>query len=329
MWIGVALVIMVAILGYGWLTMKNIDEVNKRRGPRVVARKEASVTDSSILLSIAGGASGEGGGSELNPNVSMSEYLSGDVHNKGDGIKATADEVEEDDDWGDSGINSELTQEILAFIDDVQKRTTELLAKPLTNPVAETIAQVLPSSAQATLNPSLRFTNYLCHVFSLDKWSLDSAARLKRSLLKILRIREFTPETEFHNPCLSAVVHDFVCPVFFCCSDLDLLRDPNLSKHVWVCSQCRNPFDRSAVEATLVQRVEEKAVSYSVQDVSCGKCGTVKAENAVRTCSCCSSFTLKCKESTQDEMRLFLLTNLVVAKFHQFEWLEHVVTSMI
>ena len=112
-------------------------------------------------------------------------------------------------------------------------------------------------------------------------------------------------------------------------SDLDLLRDPNLSMQLWVCSRCRNPYDRSVVEATLVQRVQERSVLYAVQDISCGKCGTVKAENAVRTCGTCSSFTLKCKEVQQEDMRLFLLTNLVVARFHKFPWLEHVVSSLI
>jgi len=43
MWIGVALVIMVAILGYGWLTMKNIDEVNKRRREKNAGKTEAVI----------------------------------------------------------------------------------------------------------------------------------------------------------------------------------------------------------------------------------------------------------------------------------------------
>lgn len=111
--------------------------------------------------------------------------------------------------------------------------------------------------------------------------------------------------------------------------DLDLLRDPNLAKHQWVCARCRNPYDRGVVEATLVQRVEERAVAYAVQDVACAKCGTIKAENAVRTCSVCASFALRTHDITPDAMRTFLLTYLVVARFHGLVWLEHTVSALI
>ena len=100
----------------------------------------------------------------------------------------------------------------------MQSKTTALLAEPVTTQVAEMIAQVMPIAAQTTVNPSLRFTNYLCHLFCLDKWSVDSATRLKKGLLKIIGVREFTPETEFRNPCLSATVRDFVCPHCNFCS---------------------------------------------------------------------------------------------------------------
>ena len=346
--------------------IERINEENKRRGAQLTARRDALAHDAGVdsALLEAGDSTDIG----LNPNVSMSAYVAGE-----------RDDDDDDDSSGTSALDSELTQQIFTFIQglcfslllsclfscnltflikqtEMQSRTTALLAEPVGTEVAATIAQVLPSAAQNTVNPSLRFANYLCHLYHLDRWSADAAVRLKKGLLKIIGVREFTPETEFRNPCLSATVHDVVCPYCNFCTfvsnpfllytihddvapsqhtqpppnrDLDLLRDPYLSRHQWVCARCRNPYDRGVVEALLVQRVEERAVAYAVQDVACAKCGTVKAENAVRTCSVCASFALRPRDITPDAMRTFLLTHLVVARFHSLVWLEHTVSALI
>ena len=212
--------------------IEHINEENKRHGAQLTARRDALAhgTGADAALLAAGDSTDIG----LNPNVSMSAYVEGERDDDADA---------DSDSWGASALSTDLTQQIFTFIQglssgsspflfffeklvvhacyvcvvvclntEMQSRTTALLAEPVGTEVAATIAQVLPSAAQNTVNPSLRFANYLCHLYSLDRWSADAAVRLKKGLLKIIGVREFTPETEFRNPCLSATVHDVVCP---------------------------------------------------------------------------------------------------------------------
>jgi hypothetical protein len=50
-------------------------------------------------------------------------------------------------------------------------------------------------------------------------------ARLKRDLLRIINVREFAPEAEFSNPCLSLVLAELACRHCNFCQDLDLCHD--------------------------------------------------------------------------------------------------------
>ena len=54
-------------------------------------------------------------------------------------------------------------------------------------------------------------------------------ARLKRNLLQLISVREFSPEAKFRDPCLSYVLSDFVCTVCNTYRDLDLCRDSTIS----------------------------------------------------------------------------------------------------
>ena len=98
------------------LFIEHINEENEKRGPRLIARAEAAARDSNMLLSAGGGSStaGENAESELNPNVPMSSYLAGDIHARDTQSGETG--TDEDDLWGHSGVDSELTQQILSFI---------------------------------------------------------------------------------------------------------------------------------------------------------------------------------------------------------------------
>lgn len=54
--------------------------------------------------------------------------------------------------------------------------------------------------------PALEFVKYICKALSLDKNILTQVTKLKKDLLTIVNVREFSDEAEYVDPSLSFVV---------------------------------------------------------------------------------------------------------------------------
>ncbi|PHT99985.1 hypothetical protein BC332_29773 [Capsicum chinense] len=83
---------------------------------------------------------------------------------------------------------------------------------------------------------------------------------MRRNLLKLVRVREFAPEAEFHSLSVSYTLPNVICSYCNDCRDLDLCRDRALISHEWRCAvpQCGQPYDREAMENALVQIVRQR-----------------------------------------------------------------------
>ena len=65
-------------------------------------------------------------------------------------------------------------------------------------------------------SPALEFVKSTMHVLSLDGSLEEEIGGLRRMLLAQLRVREFNPESQFRDPCMSYVLSDVICT--FCSS---------------------------------------------------------------------------------------------------------------
>jgi len=74
--------------------------------------------------------------------------------------------------------------------------------------------------------PALEFVKYICHVLSLDKNVQNQIVKLKKDLLTIVSVREFSDEAQYKDPSLSFVVPQMICMKCNHCRDVDLCRDP-------------------------------------------------------------------------------------------------------
>lgn len=54
--------------------------------------------------------------------------------------------------------------------------------------------------------PALEFVKYACKILSLDKNVTNQVLKLKKDLLKIVNVREFSEEAQFIDPSLSLVM---------------------------------------------------------------------------------------------------------------------------
>jgi len=138
----------------------------------------------------------------------------------------------------------------------------------------------------------------------------------------MLHIREFAPEAQFCNPCVSFSLPSMVCTFCNLSRDLDLCRDPELLAHNWNCPSCQQPFDKKIVEKSLVDIVERKNERYQLQDLVCKNCRLPQSSFTHQRCTCSGEFSHT--ESPEELMKSLKVIH-GIAIYHQFGWLQEVV----
>jgi hypothetical protein len=67
-------------------------------------------------------------------------------------------------------------------------------------------------------SPALAFVRAACHVLALDTSCSDAVAVLRRQLLRLLHVREFSAQADFQEMCLALTLPDVICTwVLVCC----------------------------------------------------------------------------------------------------------------
>lgn len=79
-------------------------------------------------------------------------------------------------------------------------------------------------------NSSLEFVKAVVRVFQLDPNIEEEVIRLRRNLLKLIGVGEFSPEAEWKDAFMSYVLPEVICPTCNHCRDIDLCRDPHESE---------------------------------------------------------------------------------------------------
>ncbi|XP_009629449.1 DNA polymerase epsilon catalytic subunit A [Nicotiana tomentosiformis] len=149
-------------------------------------------------------------------------------------------------------------------------------------------------------DPALEFIKHVCAVLALDQNVQHEVLIMRRNLLKLVRVREFAPEAEFHGLSVSYTLPNVICSYCNDCRDLDLCRDRALISQEWCCAvpQCGQPYDREAMENALIQIVRQRERLYHLQDLVCLKCHQIKAAHLADHCTCAGSFS--CKEGVSE-----------------------------
>uniref|UniRef100_A0A8C4T9X8 DNA polymerase epsilon catalytic subunit n=1 Tax=Erpetoichthys calabaricus TaxID=27687 RepID=A0A8C4T9X8_ERPCA len=190
-------------------------------------------------------------------------------------------------------VCSELTQNFFTITQKIQKKVTG--TRHATEP--SELFPVLPGSHLPLSNPALEFIKYVCKVLSLDANVTNQVNKLKRDLLRLIDVGEFSEEAQFKDPCQSYILAEVICRHCNFCRDLDLCKDPSVVQEgsvtqQWFCSNCHNPYETDNIETALVEALQKKLMTYTLQDLVCMKCKGVKEANMPIYCSCAGDFTL-------------------------------------
>ncbi|CAK7270043.1 DNA polymerase epsilon catalytic subunit [Sporothrix epigloea] len=183
------------------------------------------------------------------------------------------------------------------------------------------------SSMAASRDPILDLVKSLMQVLSLDKNIVMEARLLRKELLALFDVREFSRDATFQNPSESLKLTQLSCDNCTMSHDLDLCRDDDLAPgRPWACTFCKAEYDRIALEERLVAAVEAEAVSWCVQDLKCGRCGALRVNDFMDHCTCSGAWgpTVRRDEIVR---RLRIYHN--VAKFYGLRMLGDVVEEVL
>ncbi|KJR83517.1 DNA polymerase epsilon subunit 1 [Sporothrix schenckii 1099-18] len=189
-------------------------------------------------------------------------------------------------------------------------------------------------AAVASRDPILELVKSLMQVLSLDKNITMEARLLRKELLALFDVREFSRDAAFQNPSESLKLAQVSCDNCTTARDLDLCRDEDLlpdpqgggAPQPWTCTFCQAEYDRIALEERLVAAVEAEALAWSVQDLKCGRCGALRVNDFMDHCTCSGEWgpTVRRDEVVR---RLRVYSN--VATFYGLRMLSDVVMEVM
>ncbi|XP_065055976.1 DNA polymerase epsilon catalytic subunit A-like isoform X2 [Rhopilema esculentum] len=229
--------------------------------------------------------------------------------------------------FAQSRIKSELTEQLFSITQRIQRTLSGESGKD-----ASSDFPVLAGSYLPLKNPALEFVKYVCQVLSLDVNVKSQVTKLRRDLLKLIGVGEFSEDAFFKDPCLSFVVPEVICEYCNSCRDLDLCRDafitpPRGSIPAKIeCPDCRNNYSMFVIEEELIGILCKRSMSYTLQDLKCIKCKQVKGRNMNIHCECAGDYTtLIAREAFLDKLKIFRS----VARYYQMDNLQEMTGFLI
>ena len=272
------------------------------------------------------------------------QYIDGDPHSTPRPTQLPARKLASDDDDPTEttkgllikSIGKPLKRQLIALL----SRHRAELAHPTL--AADHIYPTLPGSHLdlQSINPVLQLLKAIMHVFSLDK-SLNLEVRLlRKELLSLFEVREFSYEARFENPSSSLRIEQLACENCTSARDLDLCRDEDIlpditpvdgataTRKAWRCTNpdCNHEYDRLAIEEGLISRVQKMVVEWQTQDLKCSKCRAIRINDFMEHCGCSGVWfcTVK-REDVEEKLRVLER----VAGFHELKMLGSVVGDVL
>ncbi|KAI9784426.1 MAG: DNA polymerase epsilon catalytic subunit [Peltula sp. TS41687] len=176
-------------------------------------------------------------------------------------------------------------------------------------------------------NPVLQLVKSLTQILSLDKGIMLESRLLRKELLAMFDIREFSAEAKFVNPSESLALSQLICDACTMPRHVDLCRDEDLTPDgAWRCLSCGKEFSRLSVEERLIANVEQMVVAWSTQDLKCVKCARPRINDFMEHCACSGNWVESMK---RDELERTLRVYRNVAEFYGLRMLIDAVEGVV
>ena len=154
-------------------------------------------------------------------------------------------------------------------------------------------------NARDSPNPVLELVKALMQVISLSKPLQLETRLLRKELLALFDVKEFSSDAKFQNPSSSLKFENLICDTCIMVRTLDLCRDEDVLPErdgqgngtvvrPWRCQTCQHEYDRIGLEQLLISRIQSMLLEWQTQDLKCKKCGFLQGDVGVlrEHCAC-------------------------------------------
>ncbi|CRK94685.1 CLUMA_CG008185, isoform A [Clunio marinus] len=202
--------------------------------------------------------------------------------------------------------------------------------KNLSHHAFETVLKLYQTTGRQSEGPATEFIKALCKILSVDPSINDELDSLRKNMLRLVGLGEFSDKAVWKDPGKSYVLSEMICQACYHCRDVDLLRDKHRAikdgNPVWLCSQCLMNYDNDEIENRLIDAINRRLMSYTLQDLQCVRCKEIKQDNIIENCSCAGRFTTLIKP---EEIRNLIKTFNHVADTYSMVLLKEHTDSLI
>eukprot|EP01135_Chromosphaera_perkinsii_P002657 Nk52_evm25s226 gene=Nk52_evmTU25s226 len=218
-----------------------------------------------------------------------------------------------------------FTQDLFKYVQDIKHK---LSGDAASDDKQSEDFPVLPGSYLSMNNPALEYIKFVTKIFDLVPMASNEVKLLRRNLLKMVGVREFSKEAQFLNPCRTFILSEVICNHCNYVCDMDLCRDTNIvdQNGEWLCEDCGESYNKVELESRLIDIVERLSMSYQLQDLLCEKCGEVKCDHISRHCRCSHNYVTR---RVRDDFLNKLKTLLTIAEYHKLSLLLGTVRWML
>lgn len=166
------------------------------------------------------------------------------------------------------------------------------------------------ASGRSQEGPAIEFIKALCQILAVDPSIADELDSLRKNMLQLVGLGEFSEKAVWKEPGKSYMLTEMICQACNFCRDVDLLKDKHRAikdgSQVWLCSQCYVSYDTEEIEKRLIEALNRKLMSYTLQDLQCVRCKGIKQDNIMEYCSCAGKYnTLIASEEIHGLVKTF------------------------
>ncbi|CAK9437319.1 uncharacterized protein LODBEIA_P16970 [Lodderomyces beijingensis] len=233
--------------------------------------------------------------------------------------KLQTKEINEED--LNEGVVEHFRKPLLKRVEKLYRRQIEAILNPEFKMEYE--FPTLPGSHLSMRNPALQLVKFICAVFQLTKRRNIEMRVLRKELLQVFDVKEFSKQAIFTNPSTSLIIPHVICDYCNQIRDLDVCRED--VDNVWSCTSCRKPYNKIALEEEIIAQFTQLFADFYNQDLKCDKCSTIRKRNLDLFCNCSGNWVETITYEEVDK-RVSIFQN--VANFYNLQllkgWIEEV-----
>ncbi|VEU20318.1 DEKNAAC101151 [Brettanomyces naardenensis] len=173
-------------------------------------------------------------------------------------------------------------------------------------------------------NPALELVKDLCQILSVSKRRNLEVRMLRKELLSLFEVKEFSEEGIFKNPSASLIIPQVICDYCDFTKDIDVCRDDE--KDIFHCDSCHRAYNKLIIEEKLIYELERTVTKYLTQDLKCNRCGRMKDREISLHCPCSGDWISTISRSKM-LTRIRIFQN--VAEAYRFKLLRDITEEFI